>query len=155
LPGASGKEIKVDITLKEKIVFPVKEKRILKAYPEYTDLPNKTLVRSYALEEIAAEKIIALLDFARNEPRDLYDLWYLATNQYIHIDELIDAVTKKWQFRNKKLNDVKKEFLRKQSRLNKLWGTRFSSQMANLPEFDRVYREVQKELRKAGFLKPK
>ena len=113
------------------------------------------MIRAYAIEEIAAEKIIALLDIARNEPRDLYDLWYLTTNQYIKIDELIEAVTKKWQFRNKNLTDVKEEFLRKKVRLNKLWGTRFSSQMANLPEFDRVYREVQKELRKAGFLKTK
>lgn len=35
LPGAAGKEVKVDITIKEKIVFPVKEKPVLKCYEEY------------------------------------------------------------------------------------------------------------------------
>lgn len=74
LPGTTGKEVKVDITIKEKVVFPVKEKPVLKGYEEYTDLPENNLIRAYPLDEIATEKIVALLDIARNEPRDLYDL---------------------------------------------------------------------------------
>jgi predicted nucleotidyltransferase component of viral defense system len=31
----------------------------------------------YSLNEIAIEKIVALTDPARTEPRDLYDLWHL------------------------------------------------------------------------------
>ena len=111
LPGATGKEVKVDITIKEKLVFPVKEKQVLKGYEEYSDIPEKVMIRVYSLDEIAAEKIVALLDIARNEPRDLYDLWYLATNRHVKIDELVDAVEEKWKFRGKKLIDVKEELM--------------------------------------------
>ena len=38
-----------------------------------------SLVEKVSLEEISAEKVVALTDRARNEPRDLYDLWYLTS----------------------------------------------------------------------------
>ena len=34
-------------------------------------------MKVYAIKEIVVEKLLALSDRARNEPRDLYDLWYL------------------------------------------------------------------------------
>lgn len=111
------------------------------------------MIHAYSLDEIATEKIVALLDISRNEPRDLYDLWYLTANQYANIEELVGAVEEKWKFRGKQLTDVREEFLRKEPRLNKLWETRFSSQMTELPAFDRVYREVQRKLRQAGLFK--
>ncbi|MFH1288351.1 MAG: nucleotidyl transferase AbiEii/AbiGii toxin family protein [bacterium] len=149
LPGAAGKEVKVDITIKEKVVFAVKEKFVLKGYEEYTDLPENAMIRVYSLDEITTEKIVALLDTARNEPRDLYDLWYLAGNQRIDIGGLVDAVEEKWKFRGKKLIDIKEEFQRKEARLKKLWEIRLSSQMLALPEFEQVYREVRREFRQA------
>lgn len=69
--------MKVDITIKEQFVSPLQERYVLRGYDEYSDLPEDRLVRVYSLEEIAAEKMVALSDRARNEPRDLYDLWYL------------------------------------------------------------------------------
>lgn len=77
----------------------------------------------------------------------------MATNQHVNIEGLVNAVEEKWKFRGKKLTDVREEFLRKKSRLNKLWNTRLSSQVSILPEFDEVYRTVQRELRQAGLLK--
>lgn len=53
------------------------------------------------INEIAVEKVVALLDRARNEPRDLYDIWYLTSNQYVDITELIEAVEEKLEFRGK------------------------------------------------------
>jgi hypothetical protein len=152
LPGGYGKEVKVDITIREKIVYPVEEKIILRGYEEYEDLPEDTAIRTYSINEIAVEKVVALLDRARNEPRDLYDIWYLTSNQYVNIAELIEAVEEKWEFRGKKLADVREEFLRKETRFKKLWEIRLSSQMASLPEFSQVYREVQRKFRQAGLL---
>jgi predicted nucleotidyltransferase component of viral defense system len=43
-------------------------------------MPEDAEILTYSLGEIAAEKVIALLDAARNEPRDLYDIWFLAGN---------------------------------------------------------------------------
>jgi len=152
LPSVSGKEVKVDITIREKIVYPVEEKIILRGYEEYEDLPEDVAIRTYSINEIAIEKVVALLDRARNEPRDLYDIWYLTSNQHVNIAELIEAVEEKLEFRGKKLTDVREEFLRKETRFKKLWQIRLSSQMASLPEFGQVYRAVQREFRQAGLL---
>ena len=73
----------------------------------------------------------------------------------MNLAELVEAVEQKWKFRGKKLIDVREEFLRKETRLKKLWKMRLSSQMTALPEFGQVYRVVQRELRQAGLLRQK
>lgn len=152
LPGAVGKETKVDITIRETIVFPVAKSLVLKSYDEYEDLPDDARLGVYSINEIAAEKIVALLDPARNEPRDLYDLWYLSTNKYVDLADLSEAVDLKTKFRKKALSDVKGGLIRKEARLKRLWHVRLSTQMARLPEFTEVYRAVLRDLRQAGFL---
>ncbi len=152
LPGAAIKEVKVDITIREKIVFPIASGSVLKAYVEYEDLPTDARIGVYSINEIVAEKIVALLDPARNEPRDLYDLWYLTTNKHVDLAEVTEAVNLKMKFRQKELSDVKDGLMRKEARLKKLWDARLSAQMTTLPEFDEVYRAVLRELRQAGFL---
>jgi predicted nucleotidyltransferase component of viral defense system len=152
LPGAAVKEAKVDITIQEKMVFPVATSSVLKAYDEYEDLPDDVRIGVYSINEIGAEKIVALLDPARNEPRDLYDLWYLSTNKYLDLADLLEAVDLKMKFRKKELSDVKDGLIRKEVRFKKLWNVRLATQMALLPEFDEVYRSILRELRQAGFL---
>jgi predicted nucleotidyltransferase component of viral defense system len=152
LPGAAVKEAKVDVTIQEKIVFPVATSPVLKGYDEYEDLPDDARIGVYSINEIGAEKIVALLDPARNEPRDLYDLWHLSTNKYVDLADLSEAVDLKMKFRKKELSDVKGGLIRKEARLKKLWNVRLSTQMALLPEFDEVYRAILRELRQAGFL---
>jgi len=152
LPGASGKEVKVDITIRERIVFLIESNPILKAYDEYEDLPADERIGVYSINEITTEKIIAIFDLARNEPRDLYDLWYLTTNKYTDVSDLRNAVVIKMKFRGKELAGARENFIRKEARLKKLWDVRLSSQMAALPEFDQVFRAVSRELRQAGYL---
>lgn len=77
LPAASPKEVKVDITITERIVLAIEDRAVLRGYGEYADLPEGSKIRVYALDEIGIEKVVALTDRARNEPRDLYDVWYL------------------------------------------------------------------------------
>ena len=153
LPHISSKEVKVDITIKELIVFPVEERIILRGYNEYEDLPEDAIIRAYSIDEIATEKVVALLDRARNEPRDLYDIWYLSSKQYVNLADLVESIEQKWKFKGKKVTNVREEFLRKEVRLKKLWKIRLSPQITVLPEFDRVYRTVKRELGQAGLLK--
>lgn len=151
LAGATGKEVKVDITVREQLFFPVEMKPIVKAYKEYDDLPDNAVIGIYSLNEIASEKIVAILDPARNEPRDLYDLWHLTTNGFVNLADLKGAVEQKMKFRGRGLEDAREDFSRKEPRLKKLWKIRLASQMADLPEFDQAYRNVLRELRQAGF----
>jgi hypothetical protein len=151
LPGAAGKEVKVDITIRERIVFPIATLPVLKAYAEYRDLPTDAAIGVYSLNEIAVEKIVALFDPARNEPRDLYDLWHLSGNRLVKPAELIEAVGAKAEFRSRTLTEAKDLFQRKEARLRKLWAVRLAAQIADLPEFDEVYRSVTRELKKEYF----
>jgi hypothetical protein len=151
LPAIAPKEVKVDITIRERIVFPPQEKPVLAEYAQYEDIPKDSKVLVYSLDEIASEKVVALSDRARNEPRDLYDLWHLTSNQHVDLEELSDAIGEKLTFRGRSSDTVGEEFSRKEARLKKLWGERLSAQVAILPEFDQVYRAVKRALRQAGF----
>ena len=91
-PLPSGNDVKVDVTLRERLVYPLPKRAILRGYEEFTDLPENRLLRVYSLQQIAAEKTLALADRARNEPRDLYDLWHLTSHEGIELGVLADAM---------------------------------------------------------------
>lgn len=147
---SNGKEIKVDMTIKEKVYFDPEDIAVLKSCDEFSDLPEDEKILVYSLLEIATEKTVALLDRARTEPRDLYDLWYLIEQDgKISLNDCLEAINAKLLHRGKKLDDVRDEFSRKEIRLKKTWDSRLSAQMANLPEFDGVYRSVKRALRLA------
>jgi predicted nucleotidyltransferase component of viral defense system len=146
----SGKEVKTDITIKEKVVFPIEERPLLRAYAEYEDIPENAIIKVYSLKEIAAEKVIAICDRARNEPRDLYDLWYLCEQAHVDLVEEIDAIASKLEFRGQSLEKIGAQLDVKQSRLGRLWNQRLAGQMATLPEFDGVFRSVRRAFRQAG-----
>lgn len=147
---STPKEIKVDITIKEKVCYPPEELAVIKSCDEFTDLPEGEKILVYSLSEIATEKTVALLDRARTEPRDLYDLWYLTeqTNS-VELGDCLEAINAKLAYRDKKLTEVRDEFHKKEVRLKKTWETRLSAQMTNLSEFNNVYRAVKRVFRQA------
>jgi hypothetical protein len=150
LPGeSSGKEVKTDVTIREEVVFPMEERPLLRGYEEYEDVPEAAMVRVYSLREIAAEKAVALMDRARNEPRDLYDFWYLTEHGHIDLRELTSAVTRKLAFRGQDVKSVVGQVATKEQRLRALWSPRLAGQMATLPEFDGVFRAVRRAFRQA------
>lgn len=146
---AAGKEVKVDVTIREKIVFPLERRPVLRGYEDYADLPDDTALRVYSLEEIAVEKAVAVMDRSRNEPRDLYDIWHLTKGGHVDLSRLKGAVEEKLDFRGKKLDDVRGELTAKEARFKKLWQTRLAAQMASLPKFEEVYRSVRRAFRHA------
>lgn len=152
LPAASPKVVKVDITIREQLVRPVEDRPVLRGYEEYADLPEDAPVRVYALEEIAIEKLVALTDKARNEPRDLYDLWYLASEGLVDFSPLIPELEAKLAFRERTRGAMTAELATKEARYKKLWSVRLGQQMATLPPFDHVFRAVRRSLRDAGLV---
>lgn len=148
-PLPAGNDVKVDITVRERLVFPLRELEVLGGYEEFTDVPEDRKVNVYSLEEIAAEKTIALGDSARNEPRDLYDLWFLTTHHGVELSQLGDAVRQKLDFRGKPSEGVAEAILRKEARLKALWTGRLANQMSKLPPFEEVFRIFRRNLRQA------
>jgi len=149
-PLPRGSDVKVDVTLREKLVYPLENRPILRGYEEFTDIPDNRLLPVYSLEEIATEKTLALADRARNEPRDLYDLWHLTSNAGINLGMLAHAMRQKLEFRGKPCEGLANAIRAKEARLRALWDARLGYQMAALPEFDEVFREVQRTLRQAN-----
>ena len=149
-PLPVSNDVKVDITVRERLVFPLQQRPLLRGYDEFTDLPADRLVQAYSLEEIIAEKAIALADPARNEPRDLYDLWYLTANAGIELDQLADPIRQKLEFREGSFADLRGAILGKEARLKALWSKRLSYQMSTLPPFDEVFRGLRRTLRRSN-----
>ena len=120
---------------------------MLRGYDEYGDLPENAKIKVYSLEEILVEKVIALTDRARNEPRDLYDVWYLTVQENMNLSLILPEINRKLEFRQRDMAGMNDEFLKKETRLKKLWQTRLSYQMVALPYFDEVFRAVRRTFR--------
>jgi predicted nucleotidyltransferase component of viral defense system len=148
-PLPRGNDVKVDITLREMLVYPLGERAVLRGYDEFADLPENRHLLTYSLEEITTEKILALADRARNEPRDLYDLWHLTSHEGIELRALAGAMRQKREFRGTPCEGLADAIRAKEARLKALWAKRLGYQMAALPEFDEVFRSVQRTLRQA------
>ena len=152
LPAASPREVKVDITISERIVRPIEDRAILRGYDEYDDLPEDSSIRVYSLGEIGVEKVVALTERARNEPRDLYDLWYLTSGEHVELAMLIPEIESKLESRGRTRDAMGEELKKKKARFRKLWSPRLGSQMALLPPFDDVFRSVSRAMRAAGLI---
>jgi uncharacterized protein len=149
-PLPNPNTVKVDITISEVLCFPAEQRPVLRAYPEFEDLPEDCMVAVYGLNEIATEKVAALSDPARNEPRDLYDLWFLTVHAGVDLSQLVPAIAEKLRFRQKDIAGLEDRILKKEQRLKALWTGRLGHQIETLPEFDEVFRAVRRELRQAG-----
>lgn len=149
-PLPRDNDVKVDLTLNEVLSFPLQERPVLRGYPEFADLPENRPILVYSLHEIAAEKTLALTDPARNEPRDLYDLWYLTDNQEVHLDQIVPAICQKLEFRQKSCAGLQVALAQKEARLSALWNMRLAHQVPALPPFERVFREMRRTFRQAN-----
>lgn len=146
-PLPTANDVKVDITIDEVLCFPLADRAILRTYDGFDDLPEGPTVKVYALEEIVIEKLLALSDRARNEPRDLYDLWYLLNTADLRPAELHTELGTKLAHRRRATTDIRQAIAAKEDRLKRLWSARLAHQMSTLPPFDDAFRNVLRILR--------
>ena len=149
-PLPAPNDVKVDITINEVLCFPLQARPIHRIYDSFDDLPEGPTVRVYAIEEIVVEKLLALSDRARNEPRDLYDLWYLFDSNDLHIAEMRAELDAKLALRQRVIAGMEQAIAAKEDRLRRLWANRLAHQMSQLPPFDDVFREVLRVVRAAN-----
>jgi predicted nucleotidyltransferase component of viral defense system len=154
-PLPAPNDVKVDITINEVLCYPLQDRPIQRIYTSFDDLPEGPTVKVYALEEIVVEKLLALSDRARNEPRDLYDLWYLFGATNLRIAEMRVELDAKLALRQRVVAGMEQAIAAKEERLRRLWAIRLAHQMSQLPTFDTVFREVQRAVRAAALPKSK
>ncbi len=149
-PLPAPNDVKVDITINEVFCFDLVPRPILRTFEEFSDLPDGPTVLAYSLEEIFIEKLAALSDRARTEPRDLYDLWNLLDEREILPGELLGEYARKLALRERQPAGTTDAIAAKEGRISKLWKGRLAQQISNLPEFEGVFRDVMRKLREAG-----
>ncbi|MBN1968736.1 MAG: nucleotidyl transferase AbiEii/AbiGii toxin family protein [Candidatus Delongbacteria bacterium] len=135
IPDISGmKELKVDILRDDYI--PKNEKKIIKfSYPDFKG--DDLLLRAYILESIVCDKIGRIMD-VDNEPRDLFDLWYLL-QLGLDVDIINNEYKNKYGY-NIIIPNLISQMNKSDYRNN--WKIRLSYQMKNLPEFDLVNKDL-------------
>jgi predicted nucleotidyltransferase component of viral defense system len=153
-PLPASNDVKVDITINEVLCFPLQDRPIQRLYEGFNDLPDGPTLKVYAIEEVLVEKLLALSDRARNEPRDLYDLWYLFSSTDLRIAELRTELDAKLALRQRVVAGMEQAIAAKEDRLRRLWSARLAHQMSQLPPFDEVFREVLRAVRAADLPRP-
>ena len=154
-PLPAPNDMKVDVTINEVLCYPLQVRPIQRIYASFDDLPEGPTLKVYAIEEIVIEKLLALIDRARNEPRDLYDLWYLFGSTNLRIAEMRAELDAKLALRQRVVAGMEQAIAAKEDRLRRLWANRLAPQMSELPPFDDAFRDVLRAVRAADLPKSK
>ena len=137
----SSRFIKIDFTLNEKVLFNINP---LFIQSFYSDIIKKQ-INTYSLEEIMVEKLCAII--GRTEPRDIYDIYFLF-EQDLDFMAIPSAFIEKAKFKEINPNNIKDLFKRKKNIMERMWETRLTNQVKNIPKFDDVLRKIERNLRK-------
>lgn len=138
----NNKRVKVDISRSEKLVFaPVWQNMIL----NYSDQVEHKLL-CYPLEEVLVEKLRSVMQ--RMQSRDFYDIWYLLEIHGIKIEYFVREFKAKCE--SKGLNPLlfHEKLTQRLASYKGRWQKSMNDQIKDLPDFDKVEREVQRHIRK-------
>jgi len=141
----SNKKIKVDISRSEKMEFkPV----INKAFKVYTDTDEFKLL-CYPLEEVLIEKMRSVMQ--RMQARDFYDIWYLMEKHGLNIDFYMNEFKNKCAAKGLKFSMFPAKLSERIPQYKGRWQVSMNDQIKDLPGFEQVEREVQRNLKKLKF----
>ena len=130
------KELKVDI-LEDNFLPPFRKRPIKFSYQDLKKF--KADLSAYNLESIIADKISRLFDVV-DEPRDIYDLWKLITEN-LKFEKVKEIFYNKHGYSF----DVKDLILEIQKQSYKVnWENRLSHQISNLPDFLKVKLDLER-----------
>ncbi len=136
------RSLKIDISRDEDLVFPLENKPILSLYSDLSE--RNSSIQVYSMKEILIEKLRSLL--SRSEPRDLFDVHFILTNELVNIEEVSFYCPEKFLPKNLLVSDLRTVLERKAKKFNQYWRQRLDGQMTEIPEFDTVIRETSRIL---------
>lgn len=129
--GSAG-SLLIDVVRGEKPALP-EEARELNL--PYSDLTDDRALPVLPLADILGSKW-GMLD-ERDEPRDLFDVWFALRNASVPFEALASGHRARYGY------DPIPNFLERAERLRQAWRERLAQQMKNLPEFDVVLGDVR------------
>ncbi len=138
----NNKKVKVDISKTELLVFePVKNT----SFKEYSDLEPFEL-NCYSLEEVLVEKMRSIMQ--RMQARDYYDIWYLLEEYGMNIEYYTIEFEAKCKHKELNPKDFAEKLAKRLPQYKARWESSMKDQIKDLPDFDKVDREVQRHLKK-------
>jgi uncharacterized protein len=129
------KELKVDI-LRDSLIPSYQTRRVLYSYQEF-EKANLSL-KTYKLEAVVSDKISRILD-VDDEPRDIYDLWYLLKLE-VDIARIKEELKKRYGYDiylPNLLTEITKEVYKRN------WQIRLEKQIPNLPRYETITEELK------------
>lgn len=140
----SPKEIRLDFSMDMDINGKTVQRKIIESYSDMKERDGILSVMS--LNAILASKLALLFEITRNEPRDLYDIWFLLQRMDkfdFDIDQINEAFRNRLSFYPSSTTLI--------SQLNNVaikrnWHARLSKQLDKLPEVEKVVKEIQLQL---------
>lgn len=138
----NNKRLKVDISKNELLVF---EPVTNTSFEEYSDLEPFGL-NCYPLEEVLVEKMRSVMQ--RMQARDYYDIWYLLEENGTDIEYYMREFEAKCKHKGLDPNDFFEKLAQRLPQYKARWVSSMKDQINNLPEFEKVDREVQRHFKK-------
>ncbi len=140
----NNKRVKIDISRSEQLVFDPVMKDV---FIGYTDLEEYKLL-CYPLEEVLVEKMRSVMQ--RMQARDFYDIWYLLEEHGMDADFYLNEFEEKCKSKDLLHTDFPKKLTERLPQYKGRWQSSMSEQIQDLPDFDKVEREVQRHFKKLG-----
>lgn len=138
----NNKKVKVDISRSEQLVFvPVMKNGFI----GYSDLEEHQML-CYTLEEVLIEKMRSVIQ--RMQARDFYDIWYLLEQHGMDAEFYLNEFSTKCKSKDLLHTEFPKKLVERLPQYKGRWKSSMSEQIKNLPDFDKVEREVQRHLKK-------
>ena len=141
----NNKRIKIDISRSEQLVF---NPEMNDVFIGYSDLEGHKLL-CYPLEEILVEKMRSVMQ--RMQARDFYDIWYLLEVHNMDAAFYVSEFKAKCKSKDLLHTDFLKKLDERLPQYKGRWKSSMSEQIKDLPDFDKVEREVQRHLKKLKF----
>ena len=138
----SNKKVKVDISKTEQLQNdPVLKDVII----SYSDLEEHQLL-CYPLEEVLIEKMRTIMQ--RMQARDFYDIWFLLEKHGMDAAFHITEFERKCASKNLNHVDLAKKMAERLPQYKGQWKGSLNDQIKDLPDFEKVEREVQRQIKK-------
>jgi predicted nucleotidyltransferase component of viral defense system len=140
--GGAGKQVKVDISRDEILMFEIETKKIFSIYSDQVE----SYLQCYSLPEVMTEKMRSLL--SRQQPRDFYDLWYLSEIEGMEMSDYIMEFEAKAKHKNLNPENLEKRIEQLLPVFKVRWAGSLSEQVKIIPPFEQVSRELGRRFRK-------
>jgi len=137
----ANKKVKVDISRSEILVS---EPELKDAILGYSDQERHQLL-CYTLEEMLVEKLRSVMQ--RVQARDFYDIWYLVEIQGMDGGYITTDFETKCEQKGLNPRAFQEKLQQRIPEYRARWSKSISSQIRDLPEFERVLREVNRKLK--------